>query len=209
MFTIFFFFHTDSSKNGISTRIVGHLNVTVDPRDFLIINHPNSEEMSKALDLISRHKLLRSLMIFDNLELFKSLASKHLDNALFYLLTQNYSQWKQVLIFQNPNPKVIINDVNFDENGVAILNENLQKLELVPTTESWEPYVTISDCNSVGRNCSYKGMLVDYMNIWSKHLNFTWDLHKDITGEWGLKPKSGMHNSSLFEIHFKTIHLVG
>ena len=187
------------------TKIVGHLNVTVDSRDFLIINHPNSEEMTKALDLISRHKLLRSLMISDNFELFKSLASKHLANALFYLLTENYSQWKQVLIFQNPNPKVIINDVNFDENGVAILNENLQKLELVPTTESWEPYVTISDCNSVGRNCSYKGMLVDYMNIWSKHLNFTWDLHKDTTGEWGLKPKSGMYNSSLFDIHFKTI----
>ena len=100
--------------------------------------------------------------------------------------------------------KVIVNDVNFDENGVAILNENLQKLELVPTTESWEPYVTISDCNSVGRNCSYKGMLVDYMNIWSKHLNFTWDLHKDITGEWGLKPKSGMYNSS-FNIHFSLV----
>ena len=188
------------------------MNVTVDPRDFLIISHPNSEEMTKALDLISKHKLLRSLMIFDNFQLFKSLASKHLKDGLFYLLTENYSQWKQVLIFQNPNPKVIINDVKFDENGVAILNENLQKLELVPTTESWEPYVTISDCNSFGRNCSYKGMLVDYMNIWSKHLNFTWDLHKDITGDWGLKPKSGMYVSmynSPFNINYKTIHLVG
>ena len=151
-------------------------------------------------------------MIFDNFELFKCLASKHLKDGLFYLLTENYSQWKQVLIFQNQNPNVIINDVNFDENGVAILNENLQKLELVPTTESWEPYVTISDCNSFGRNCSYKGMLVDYMNIWSKHLNFTWDLHKDITGDWGLKPKSGMYVSmynSPFNINYKTIHLVG
>ena len=45
---------------------------------------------------------------------------------------------------------------------------------------------------SNGRNCSYDGMLVDYMNIWSKHLNFTWDLQINPKGDWGMQPKSGI-----------------
>jgi hypothetical protein len=29
------------------------------------------------------------------------------------------------------------------------------------------------------------------MNFWARDFNFTWDVHDNINGDWGLKPKSG------------------
>ena len=182
-----------AAKYDISTRTFSHFNIELDPIDCLIINRPNTDQMTTALSLISKHKVLHSVMVFDNFQHFKSLASNHQTNSLFYLYTED-SKWKQVLILEN-NPKIVINNIEFDALGRAMLNENLQQLHLVPTTLSWDPYVKISNCNSTGRNCGYEGMLVDYMNVWSKNLNFSWDLQEDIRKSWGMEPRSGKHIS--------------
>ena len=64
------------------------------------------------------------------------------------------------------------------------------------TALSWEPFISIYDCNSFGENCNYHGLLVDLMDFWSKSLNFTWDIYKDTDGDWGSYPKSGPFNLS-------------
>ena len=179
-------------KHGVSARIFKNSNIVPDIIDFLIVSHPNLDQFTKVLSLISNHKVQKSLLIINNLEDFQALVSKtlnenHMLTGLFYLYTE-YSNWKQVLIVQR-NTRVIINEVEYHKNtSIVKLNENLQQLELVPTTLSWPPYVKFnSSCNSNGRNCSYEGMLVDCMNIWSKHLNFTWDLQNNTKGDWGIK----------------------
>ena len=154
--------------------------------------------MATTLALISKHKVQKSVLIFKDFQLFKSLASNLPTNSLFYLYTED-SKWKQILTLNN-NPKIVINDVTFNALGFAELNENLQQLKLVPTSLSWSPYIKISDCNLSGRNCNYKGMLVDYMNIWSSHLNFTWDLKEDVRKDWGMEPRSGIHRLYLIAI---------
>ena len=179
-------------ENGISARMFKHSNIRPHTIDFLIVSHPNLDQFIKVLSLISNHKVQKSMLIINDLEDFQAFMSKtleenHMLNGLFYLYTK-YSNWKQVLIVQG-NMRAIINEVEYHKNtSIAKLNENLQQLELVPTTLSWPPYVKFnSSCNSNGRNCGYEGMLVDCMNIWSKHLNFTWDLQNNTKGDWGIK----------------------
>jgi hypothetical protein len=60
----------------------------------------------------------------------------------------------------------------------------------------WEPFATFKDCNSVGKECSSSGYLIDYINILSKELNFTYEAHSDPDSDWGVLPKSGPNNHS-------------
>ena len=183
-------------KLGISARSFKHSNIVPNLIDFLIVSHPNSNQFENILSLITNHTVQKSLLIINDFHDFQTLMSKtlgenHNFHGLFYLYTKE-ANWKQILLVKG-NTRVIINEVDFDNNtSIAKLNDNLQQLELVPTTLSWPPYVKFnSTCNSKGRNCAFEGMLVDYMNIWSKHLNFTWDLQNNTKGDWGMKPKSG------------------
>ena len=182
-----------ASLHGIRTRIFNHLNIKLDPMDFLIIlKHENNQNLdNKALDVISAHRVQKSLLVNyeHDWDSFEMIASQHLKNGLFYLHDGNF-MWKQVMILKD-NPKVVINDVVFNHNGLVLINEDLQGVELLGTTLTWSPFVSISGCNSVGRNCHYEGVLVDLMNFWSKKLNFTWDLYEDINGDWGYYPKTG------------------
>ena len=87
--------------------------------------------------------------------------------------------------------KVILNDINFDKNGLALVTEDFQGINLMAKTLPWSPYIYISHCNLVGLNCKYKGYLIDLMNIWGKKLNFTLTIHQDTERDWGTTPKSG------------------
>ena len=44
---------------------------------------------------------------------------------------------------------------------------------------------------SVGRNCNKSGYLVEFMDIWARELNFTWDIYSDVNNSWGLNPTQG------------------
>ena len=175
-----------SFKYGIQSRFSSNYQPKLSPKDFLILNLRNFEDFDKALNLISSHEIQRSLAIVDDFEIFKIAAKNHMKNSLFYIYHDQ--NWKQALII-NGNPQVVINDISFRDNGLAIIQHDLQGLKLITTSMTWNPQVIISACDSQGLDCNYEGFLVDLMNLWSKKLNYTWKIHQN--EDWGLIPKSG------------------
>ena len=120
-----------SSKLGIDGRFVNHLDLQLNTLDFLIFDFQNILEFEKVFDVVSAHKIQRSLFIVQDIEEFKSFARKHMKNCLFFLF-DGLNSWKQVLILHG-NPKVVINDVNFDKNGLFEVNEDLHGEHLLTT----------------------------------------------------------------------------
>ena len=120
-----------NSKLGINGRFVNHLDLQLNTLDFLIFDFQNILEFEKVFDVVSAHKIQRSLFIVQDIEEFKSFATKHMKNSLFFLF-DGINSWKQVLIL-NGNPNVVINDVSFDKNGLFEINEGLQGEHLLTT----------------------------------------------------------------------------
>ena len=89
-------------------------------------------------------------------------------------------------------PIVIINDIDFDKNGKAVVKEDFQGIDIKAVTLPWSPYIIISHCIFPGLHCQYSGYLIDLMKMWGKNLNFTMTIDQDLTGDWGTTPKSGI-----------------
>jgi len=68
---------------------------------------------------------------------------------------------------------------------------DLQGLSITATSLNWPPYINIDNCNKIGTNCSTSGYLVEFIEIWARELNFTWDVYADINNDWGLNPIDG------------------
>ena len=110
----------NSFKFGIRSRILNNFDFQLNHLDFLIIDIANQEHIVEAaLEIISSHKIQRSLIIYHNHGLFKSMSEKHRKNSLFYLY-DGKSKWSQVLLLKD-NPKIIINEISFKRNGLAIV----------------------------------------------------------------------------------------
>ena len=101
------------------------------------------------------------------------------------------------MCFLSTLPIVIINDIDFDENGKAVVKEDFQGIDIKAVTLPWSPYVIISHCISAGLHCQYSGYLIDLMKIWGKNLNFTMTIDQDPTGDWGTTPKSGIFSTKV------------
>ena len=50
----------------------------------------------------------------------------------------------------NDTPKVIFNEVTFNQNGISEIKGDLQGAKLVATSKTWSPHIIVSDCNSQG-----------------------------------------------------------
>ena len=148
--------------------------------------------LEEVPSLINTHGIKRSLVLVHDIQAFELLFARYLLNSLFYIYQIKESKWKQVLIL-NGNSQIVFNDIDFNKNGLIVVKENLQGIQITTTSLTWSPYAFISDCNSKGLQCKYQGPLVDLMNFWSKKLNFTWSLHEN--KDWGLMPKSGRNNT--------------
>ena len=96
-----------AAKNGIRIRFINELTEVQQnliALDFLIVNFTNyisDGNSSEILELIHKHEVQRSLIIVENIETFKTAASEHQKNALFYLYDDTNVIWKNVLIINN------------------------------------------------------------------------------------------------------------
>ena len=79
---------------------------------------------------------------------------------------------------------LIENPLQFDVNGIVKEHYNLKNLHLIPNGMTWNPYLKLQNCNTVGRQCEKSGMLVELMNSWSESYNFTLELQEDQSGSW-------------------------
>ena len=98
--------------------------------------------------------------------------------------------WRQILTL-NLESTIVVDIVEFDSHGRLLEHIDLQGLPITATSLSWPPYISIDSCNNIGTNCSKSGYLVEFMDIWARELNFTWDIYEDVTKNWGLNPIEG------------------
>ena len=59
------------------------------------------------------------------------------------------------------------------------------------------PQVRLDDCDGEGKNCQTSiGLYPDIIDEMGRLLNFTWENHKEVDGNWGVMPISGPYNRS-------------
>ena len=99
-----------AAKNGIQVRFINELTEVQQnliALDFLIVNFTkfiSDGSFIEILELIHKHEVQRSLVVVESIETFKTVASQHQKNALFYLYDVANVNWKKVLTI-NDNSK--------------------------------------------------------------------------------------------------------
>ena len=92
--------------------------------------------------------------------------------------------WHRVITVNDYNTSVI-NRVEIDPGGSLSEYYDMKGFHLISTTLSWAPYFTLIDCDQDQKNCQSEGYLTDVMNILGETMNFTWESHGEIDGNWG------------------------
>ena len=77
-------------------------------------------------------------------------------------------------------------DENYDLDGITIYS----------ISDIWAPFLTLEHCNENGTMCNNYGYLKDYTDMIARQVNFTYESHRQVDGDWGELPKSGSFNSS-------------
>ena len=91
----------------------------------------------------------------------------------------------------NHESEIVVDTMEFDSKGRFLETIDLQGLPITATSLEWPPYISIENCTNIGTNCSKSGYLVEFMDIWARELNFTWDIYADVNNSWGLDPIEG------------------
>lgn len=178
-----------ASKNWLQARYAQELDGE-NQWDFLVVDLMDND-LDSILETVHDHQAGKILFVIDQTEKFIQKLRLKVSNenikGLFYIYDDT-GKWKQILAIQN---QLAINDVYFDSQGRAKVNENLQGMELETTTLTWDPFIVVENCNANGKNCQIiEGALVDLANEWSTVLNFTWSVVQD--DDVGTLPKSGI-----------------
>ena len=97
----------------------------------------------------------------------------------------------------NHESEIVVDTMEFDSKGRFLETIDLQGLPITATSLEWPPYISIENCSNIGTNCSKSGYLVEFMDIWARELNFTWDIYADVNNSWGLDPIEGTTHSCL------------
>lgn len=190
----------EAYKYGLRARYLNLESAELDQEmDFAILQF-NLSKTEHYLNYIHTRKIRRSLIILpsDELEIFLRDVENLMENSYFYLASlheEKSLKWHFVITLKHSS-HVIVNDLIFDEQGRIIEKYDLQGHQIVATSLSWSPYIKNENCDESGRNCTNTGLLVDFMQIWARDFNFTWDIYADVDGDWGINPVSGPYNIS-------------
>ena len=174
----------------------------------VVTSFNNSENWEKYLELMTKTKVKSSIIMFvgkfdeQKWEHFISKADSLSKNALFYAVFQkdpdesnNTMIWYRIMTINGYNQSVV-NQMKFDSNGRLTERYNMQGFHITSITLSWSPYFSLINCSDEGRDCESEGYLTDVMNILGNMMNFTWESHGEINGNWGTTVISGPSNSS-------------
>ena len=134
----------------------------------VLISSSNSEEWMHYIRMISKTKIRSSLLVITDpliqsvKEEMISFLSQSSENTYFYLLYVNHYTdvnltWERIITIRHA-PKVVINEVEFNEYGMEKADYNMQGIHIKCSTLSWAPYLTLYDCNeNDGKDCKSKG----------------------------------------------------
>ena len=176
-----------------------HTNVLV------VASASNPQNWGHYLEFMTTLKVKSSVLLFvgdidsQKWQLFMDMSNNLAKNALFYVAFQDPSLqrmiWHHVITVKSYQTSVI-NQLQIDSRGRLTENYDMQGLHIISITLSWAPYFTLLDCTEEKRNCHSEGYLTDMMNILGEMMNFTWESHGEIEGNWGTTSISGPSNSS-------------
>jgi hypothetical protein len=117
-------------------------------------------------------------------------------DSVFFLAVASQSDvlWYQVISLKSG---FSVNKLKFTSHNSHIVDDyDLNGLTIYSTSDSWAPYLTLENCDESGTNCTSYGYLKDYTDLVAKKYNFTYESHRDVTGNWGVFPISGPYNQS-------------
>jgi hypothetical protein len=168
----------------------------------IFIMNVNNDEITIYLHMITQAPVQSSVICIKSLwgeseknKLKSALGDFKLD-SLFYLAVslENNIKWYQIITLKSG---FAITELKFSLTSFQIIEVyDLNGLTIYSISLSWSPYLTIKDCNQVGKNCTNYGYLKDYTDVIAKKLNFTYESQIDVNKDWGTLPKSGPHNCS-------------
>lgn len=152
------------------------------------------DDLASYLSSIVQRKIKMSLLIIfgpwdkNDTNLIKKHLSDLHSSTLFYIamptIDSTEMTWHQIISLKSGST---INSLIFANNSCVIKETyNLHQLEVVSTSLTWAPYLTIEDCNSDGLNCARNdGFLIDYMDKLADQFNFTYVSQRNVDDDWG------------------------
>ena len=192
--------HSISSHTRKDGGEVLHDNVLV------ITTFQSSNSWEKILNLLVAAKVESSIMMFvgkfeaAQSMLFTNMLDNLSKNSMFYLAHQNQYRANEIVWYRvttlTGHEKAVVHQLKYDSEGNVLKDYDMQGFHVVSISESWAPYFSLFDCTPDKRNCRSEGYLTDVMNILGTMMNFTWESHGEIDGNWGTTAMSGPSNSS-------------
>jgi hypothetical protein len=172
-----------------------------DQDNLIVISSDDIENMETNLELISKTKIMMSIMViinpinqttFQEIELLVRNLSR---NMYFYIIYMDNSgghpiSCKRIISIQN-NKKILVQSIKCDSKKKP--KNDMEGIHLTCLTLSWPPYVDLLDCND---GCTSVGYLPDLFNLLGERLNFTWHCDAEPNEDWGVVPVSGPANIS-------------
>jgi hypothetical protein len=127
---------------------------------------------------------------------FKSILREHKLDSFFYLAVFSEHDVKryQVVTLKSGYDRT---ELKFSSETLQIIEDyDLNGLTIHSISQSSAPYLVFEDCEQGGRHCNSYGYLNDYTNLIAQKLNFTYEIHREVDGNWGFMPISGPYNRS-------------
>jgi hypothetical protein len=180
--------------------------ITYDQDVLVIVASDIAKTWEIYLNMIAKTKIKRALVVLvtpvqeHQLQKMLHIVQRLSENMYFYLtLTKaegdSHRMWYHVISIKG-NERALLQVVHFDKNGKIVETYDMEGMHITCLTLSWSPYLTLSDCDSNGKNCESSGYLAEIMNSVGKRLNFTWHCDKERSNNWGIIQISGPSNSS-------------
>lgn len=156
----------------------------------IFLFNPEYDVLGYFLRVIQYTKVGRSILIFTKpWQGTEDVLHDHLldtQNLFFYIaspsnknLEGSVLSWQKVLTLRSG---YTIDELKFEESSYSIVEDfNLNGLKIESISLTWDPFLTIAECDEHGTNCAkHFGYLVDYMDALANVLNFTYKGYKDL-----------------------------
>ena len=114
----------------------------------------------------------------------------------FYLINPAKESLTYIQTFAHSDHVVSNIWIRNESTGFYQPEFNLQGAPFRVATLSYEPWLSVSDCNPAGKNCHTSGILHDLTNLLGQWFNFTWSCNLPKDEIWGNFPVEA-HNWSL------------
>jgi hypothetical protein len=162
----------------------------------------NKDNITTFLHAITQAPMRSSILCIKSIwtdsqeSYFKRTLNKLKLDSLFYLAVsrKHKVKWYQVITLKSG---YAMTELKFSLDTFQIIEDyDLNGLTIYSISYSSTPYIALQDCDQDGKQCKSSGYLKDYTDVIAQQLNFTYESHSQVDGDWGILPQSGPFNHS-------------